>query len=93
MEMATIGNRMFIDVRNNEKIDKEYNNVSGIYMIYSEKMGKIYIGSAINIYKRYKEHRNGLFSKKHSNYKMNKLFNSNSNNLYFSLIEVCLPQD
>ncbi len=72
-----------------ENIDKDYKNKSGIYMIYSKNTGCIYIGSSANLYKRYKEHRNCMLSKKHWNYKINKILYHYSNDLYFCIWELC----
>ena len=38
---------------------------SGIYKIVNLINGKVYIGSAVNFEKRWREHRRGLISKNH----------------------------
>lgn len=44
--------------------------IKGIYKITHKNSGKFYIGSAIDVYKRFEWHKYELLHKKHSNYKL-----------------------
>ncbi len=48
---------------------------SGVYMIYIQKVNKMYIGSSKNMYKRMKQHKTQLLNENHHSYKMNKYAN------------------
>jgi len=67
-------------------------NQSGIYKITNRKSGKVYVGSAVNLRKRFTEHRWSLRQNKHYNKHL-----QNSWNLYgedsfvFEIIELCPP--
>jgi group I intron endonuclease len=66
---------------------------SGIYKIQSTaKSDKIYIGSAIDLNKRWNNHISDLRNNKHSNKKLQNHVNKYGlNDLVFTVIEPCLP--
>ncbi len=64
--------------------------ISGIYKIVNNINNKIYIGSAINLSRRFKEHIRTLKSNKHHNKKMQNSWNKHGeNNFSFVIIEYC----
>ena len=68
---------------------------SGIYSISSAlKTERMYIGSAINIEKRWNEHRSTLRSGKHYSQKLQRHFNKYGEcDLTFTILEECAPLD
>ena len=63
-------------------------SVSGIYKIQSRD-GKVYIGSTINMSKRWKEHENALRANKHVNMKLQAAWNKYGAEYFtFSAIEI-----
>jgi group I intron endonuclease len=67
-----------------------YKTMTGVYKIQSTKRPDlIYIGSSINIEKRWKEHMDSLRLNKHSNKKLQNHFNNNPNDLSLSIIICC----
>lgn len=62
---------------------------SGIYKIQS-KSGKIYIGSAIDINKRWNLHKNSMVKNKHHNIHIQRSFNKHGIDYFsFSVLEYC----
>lgn len=41
--------------------------ISGVYLIFNRANKKKYVGSSINVYRRFKEHKTGLSKNKHNN--------------------------
>jgi group I intron endonuclease len=69
---------------------KKYNpyNISGIYKIKNIKNGKVYIGSAINMRKRWNSHLNRLLHNKHDNQHLQASYNKNGISYYeLSILE------
>lgn len=66
-----------------------YRNKSGIYQIKSTINGKIYIGSAVNIVKRYREHLSGIINKNHKCTYLNNHSKKHGNVFVFSVLTVC----
>ncbi len=65
---------------------------SGIYRITCITTGKLYIGSAINIQKRRREHIHGLRSGTHANIALQRAFNKyGESDFTFEVIELVLP--
>ena len=63
---------------------------SGIYKITNKINKKYYIGSACDLYKRYKDHRSALTSNRHHNKQLTKFVNKYGiDNLKFCLLEEC----
>lgn len=61
---------------------------SGVYKILCKTTNKFYIGSSININKRFSDHRRHLKSNRHSNIKLQRTYNKYSeNNFEFIIIE------
>ena len=72
------------------KFDIEKRTASGIYKIVNNVSGKIYIGSAYNLYNRYRVHKSKLITGKHDNDHLQKSFNAHGETSFtFSLIEYC----
>lgn len=68
--------------------------ICGIYAIYSEYNGKIYIGSSIEIYNRIKRHFYHLIKNKHNNSPMQNTFNTYGINVFkTAIIEECSKED
>jgi group I intron endonuclease len=68
-----------------------YPKTSGIYKIINLTDKKIYIGSTINLHKRFIEHFNSLRNNKHHNQKLQRSVNKYSiNNFVFETIEECI---
>ena len=44
---------------------KETEIISGVYMIFNTKNKKVYIGQSVDIYKRWKSHKDNLKKNKH----------------------------
>jgi len=63
---------------------------SGIYIIFNSENRKKYIGSSINIYKRYRQHCNELINNRHGNQYLQNSYNKNPNNFQFLLLEKTL---
>jgi group I intron endonuclease len=67
---------------------------SGIYKITNTTNGKVYIGSAVSLVKRWRCHLSTLKSNTHRNDKLQKSFNLHGeNNFVFSVILECSVQD
>ena len=67
---------------------------SGIYKITNKINKKYYIGSAYDLYKRYKEHRSALVSNRHHNIQLTRFVNKYGiDNLQFNLLEECLIEE
>lgn len=63
---------------------------SGIYKITNKINKKYYIGSAYDLYKRFKEHKSALENNRHHNKQLTRFVNKyNINNLNFELLEEC----
>lgn len=63
--------------------------ISGIYKINNLVNGKIYIGSAVDIYKRWREHKNRLKLNNHENIYLQRSYNKHGiNNFIFEIVEV-----
>ena len=63
---------------------------TGIYKITNNKTKKIYIGSSINILRRWVEHKSELNKNTHKNNKIQKSWNKyGNNNFTFTIIEEC----
>lgn len=66
------------------------NNMIGIYKIENLKTGDFYIGSSINVNKRFIRHKTQLKKLKHSNYKLQKDFIKYGSDYFnFQIIEEC----
>ena len=64
------------------------NNVSGVYKIVCNNNNKFYIGSSININKRFNEHKNLLRQNKHTNIYLQKCWNRyGEQNFRFKIVE------
>lgn len=67
-------------------------NTSGIYQIENTITGHRYIGSAINIQKRWKEHILSLHKNKHHSQYLQRAWNKYGEEYFaFSIIEICFP--
>lgn len=74
----------------NFNVSKEDSNKSGIYIISNSVNSKIYIGSTVNFYARYKNHTSDLVKNKHENPKLQNFVNKyNINNLSFKILKLC----
>ena len=63
---------------------------SGIYMIKNMINGKVYIGQAVNIERRWNEHISELNGNRHFNQHLQRAWNKyGANNFIFSVIEKC----
>jgi group I intron endonuclease len=63
---------------------------SGIYKITNKINKKYYIGSAYDLYKRYKDHRGALEGNRHHNKQLTRFVNKYGiDNLEFDLLEEC----
>ena len=70
-----------------------FNKTSGIYIIFNNLNGKLYIGSAINLDKRIKQHIKELNNNHHDNDHLQKAWNLyQSNNFIFGILSFC-PKD
>lgn len=70
-------------------IEKDCYNKSGIYKIVNIVNNKIYIGSAYNLYSRFRIHKSMLLNDKHDNDHLQKSYNKyGSINFTFELIEI-----
>lgn len=64
--------------------------ISGIYIITNTTNDKIYIGSSVNMYSRWKRHIKDLNNNKHhSKYLQNSWFKYGEENFTFEIIEQC----
>ena len=64
--------------------------ICGIYMIKNIVNGKIYIGKAVDIYRRWKKHKTMLNNNKHYNKHLQSAWNKyGQENFKFSVIEIC----
>lgn len=63
---------------------------SGIYKIVNTVSNKIYVGSACNLYNRYRTHKSTLTKREHDNDHLQKSFNKHGPSAFeFSVIEYC----
>jgi group I intron endonuclease len=63
---------------------------TGIYKIINTSTNKIYVGSAVNIESRWKEHLNDLKMNKHHSIKLQRSYNKHGLNCFkFEIIEEC----
>lgn len=60
---------------------------SGIYIILNISNGKLYVGSAVRISNRWRQHRHDLNQGKHRNDYLQKAFNASPDSFVFSVIE------
>jgi hypothetical protein len=68
---------------------KNIMKISGIYKIVNKINGKYYIGSSINIHRRWREHKCGLLNNKHPNLHLQKSWNKyGCNNFDFIIISI-----
>jgi group I intron endonuclease len=66
--------------------------ISGIYLIFCRASKKKYIGSAVDIPKRFRRHTYDLITNKHHNPYLQRAWNKyQQNNFKFSIIEYCCP--
>ena len=64
--------------------------VCGIYCIENKVNGKKYVGQSIDIYKRWKQHRNELNNKKHRNEHLQNAWNTyKEQSFMFYILEQC----
>lgn len=69
-------------------------NKSGIYCILNTINGKFYIGSTINFWIRYKQHKNSLNSRSHHSIFLQRAIDKyGMNNFQFHILEVCLSEN
>lgn len=67
---------------------------SGVYEILCLVNNKSYIGSSVNLYKRWREHYNNLLNNRHSNQYLQNSFNKYGENQFvFSVLEYCEPEN
>lgn len=67
--------------------------VSGIYIIYNIPDEKFYIGSSVNIYKRWKSHKKRLEYNQHNNKYLTEVYKKYGiDSFIFKIIEYCLPE-
>ena len=72
--------------------DEDIKGKSGIYQIRNFINGKIYIGSAVNLYRRKYEHLYDLSSSTHHNIHLQRAFDKyGEQNFVFEIIEFCEP--
>lgn len=76
------------------KDNVEYRKRSGIYAIINQVNKKMYIGSALNLYKRiFNEHVKDLNLNQHYNIHLQRAWNKHcEDNFYFKILEECEPQ-
>lgn len=66
-------------------------STSGIYRITCVPTGKFYIGSSVNLRKRWNEHRNGLTRQDHGNPKLQRAWNKHGEQAFiFEVLELVL---
>lgn len=69
------------------------NRTSGIYTIYSSVNGRTYIGSAVNIASRWRQHRYDLRKNNHHSQHLQRAWNKYGEDAFeFSVIEECPPE-
>ena len=67
---------------------------SGIYLIQNKVNGKVYVGSAVNIQKRWREHKKDLRKGKHHSQRLQHSWNKHGeDNFQFIVIELCQPKN
>lgn len=65
---------------------------TGIYKITCTATGKVYIGSSINITKRWKSHQRELKNNKHKNRSLQEDYNKYGESYFnYTVIEICPP--
>jgi len=70
------------------------NHISGIYQIFCKGNSKIYIGSAVNIRKRWNHHVEDLRNKKHCNQRLQRAWDKyGASSFEFSVILRCKPEE
>lgn len=73
---------------------KQFYKVSGIYKIICKQNGKIYIGSANNLYHRLQMHYNDLSKNFHKNIYLQRSYNKYGlENFIISIVELCKQDD
>ena len=66
--------------------------MSGIYQIYNPINNKRYVGSSINIERRFKEHISALKANRHHNQHLQNAWNKYGDQLKFEVLEYCEPE-
>lgn len=70
--------------------EKQNTTICAIYQIYNIKNGKVYIGKAVDVFKRKSEHFKCLENNKHYNQHLQKSFNKYGKESFrFQIIEEC----
>lgn len=66
---------------------------TGIYKIVNLLNGKVYIGSGLDIFRRWREHKNHLKAQKHHNVRLQRAWNKYGEDAFeFIVIEYCLKE-
>jgi len=74
----------------NNLIPRENYNMSGIYQIKNLITSKIYVGSAFNLYDRYRTHKSKLKSNKHDNAHLQRSYiKYGGESFVFQVMEIC----
>lgn len=71
------------------EISKDIVKFSGVYCIRNIINEKIYVGSAVNFYRRYLQHKHALLNNKHNKRLQNFVNKYGMDCLYMSILEVC----
>ena len=66
--------------------------MSGIYQIYNPINNKRYVGSSINIERRFKQHISDLKANRHHNQHLQNAWNKYGDQLKFEVLEYCEPE-
>jgi group I intron endonuclease len=73
-------------------IAAEHKNASGVYIIRNSLNNKVYVGSALNFWRRFTRHTSCLTLGKHHSPKLQNFANKHgADTLSFSLLEICEP--
>lgn len=66
---------------------QNYKHISGIYIISNTVDNRVYVGSAINLFKRYNEHNYNLADNKHHSIHLQRFYNKyGENSLLFNIV-------